>query len=162
MHRILIPLSAAALLLSGCAGGGLDKRVLKLEDTVSQLDRKSAENDQRLRRLDNLDSDLDAIKAYFKEVREQVRAMRDDIVKLIDEQNLVVEKGRKEYLRILLRQKDMLDRMQKELDEAAKELNAPLPAAQAAVAAEPANPTLQSNNPQPPAAAPAAPAPAKE
>ena len=162
MPKIIIPLSAAALLLSGCAGSGLDKRVLKLEDTVSQLDRKSAENDQRLRRLDNLDSDLDAIKAYFKEVREQVRAMRDDIVKLIDEQNLVVEKGRKEYLRILLRQKDMLDRMQKELDEAAKELNAPLPAAQSAVAAEPATPTLQSNNPQPPAAAPAAPAPAKE
>lgn len=155
MIRIFIPAAALAVLLAGCASSRLDDRVLKLEDTVSRLDRKAAETDMRLGRLDALDSNAEAIKAYFREVREQVRSMRGDIVKLIDEQSLAVEKGRKEYLRILLRQKEMLDRMQKEVEMAARELNAPLPDAQSAVTAAPGEPALKSET------APA-PAPAKQ
>lgn len=136
---------AAMAFLTGCASNNLDQRIIKLEDTVSQLNRKVEETDQHVCRLDNLKSDVEAVKAYFKEVQEKVRAMRDDIVKLIDEQSLVVEKGRKEYLRILLRQKDMLDQMQKDVEKAAKELNAPLPDTPIAVTTEPDAPIMKSN-----------------
>jgi predicted transcriptional regulator len=92
--------------------------------------------------MDKLAVDMESVRAYFKDVSDRVSAMRTDIVGLIDDQRVRLDEGRKEYLRILHRQKDVLDSMSKDLDTAIKELEKETRKPEDTVAKEPLPPTL--------------------
>jgi conjugal transfer/entry exclusion protein len=65
--------------------------------------------------LKGMAADVDAVKAYFKQVSDSMRAMRDDMVRLLDEQSQRVEEGRQEYVRILQAQEQVLKGLLPEL-----------------------------------------------
>lgn len=108
---------------AGCTSLGVEQR-------VEALERQQAALDSRVKKLERFDADVEAVRAYFKQVSGKVRSMRDDIVALLDEQSLLVQEGRAQYIRVLRRQKQLLADMQAEIDRAVKELEKDLPEAE--------------------------------
>jgi chromosome segregation ATPase len=72
-------------------------------------------------------ADVDAVKVYLKQVAGRVREMRDEVVRILDEQNTKIDSGRKAYLDVLKRQRSVMDGTVQELERAIKELEKTLP-----------------------------------
>lgn len=129
--------------LAGCAETKLEKRVSALEMSVGRLETAAAKVDAQMNQLGKLSADLEAERAYFRDVKEYVRLMRDDTVTLIDDQRKKVEEGREEYLRILRREADLLQSLQGEVNAAMGELEKKPVAASVAVPQPPADPAFK-------------------
>jgi ABC-type transporter Mla subunit MlaD len=157
MRGILGAGAAAVLaaLLSGCASSKVNERLQGMEGTLAQVNASMSQMDQRLARLEQFSTDVDAVKSYSKDVSDRVRAMRDDTVRLLDEHRVLMEEGRDEYLRVLLQQKVMLNGMIREIDTAVRALEKRSPRPDAAVTPAPVLPVAP---PAPPPAKPAEPA----
>jgi len=155
-----------AVFVAGCAQQqALEGRVGMLETSVAKLDLTSKKVDAQMEQIGKLSADLEAERAYFKDVKDYVRLMRDDTVGLIDEQRKRVEEGRAEYLRILRRQKELMVSLQGEVDLAMTELEKKPAQAGATIPQPPATPAFKAGTPVPetkpsvePAAKPAQPA----
>jgi len=152
-ERLLLALAATGLLATGCAPKELERRIAVLEQSQAKLAQETAAATQKVQKLETLAADVDAVKAYFKEVSDKVRAMRDDIMRLLDEQSMRVDEGRQAYLRVLRIQEKTLQALLPMLDKAIKALEKKLPEARKAVAPPPAPPVLGTT----PAATPSAP-----
>jgi dsDNA-binding SOS-regulon protein len=116
---------AQCLLLSGCYSKRLsvvEARVSVLEASVLKMSEDSRAAAQRLSKIEGLSGDIEAVKAYNIRVMEYVRSMRDDIVKLLDTNRVIMEDGRREYLRILIRQQDLVKSMLIDIGKAIIEL----------------------------------------
>lgn len=152
LRRLALALSAASV-CAGCAPRGLQQRVAALEQNQTRLTKRAVAAEKGLADLQAFAADVEAVKAYFKQVADKMRAMRNDMVRLLDEQSMRVEEGRKEYVRILRSQEQVLQKMLPQPAKAIQTLEQKLPAAEEAVSGKPAAPALKST-PSPPVAPP--------
>jgi len=102
---------------------GLAGEVAALKTELAAVKGEAAAAVKSSKQAAGLAADIDAVKAYFKQVSDKVRSMRDDIVRLLDEQNVRIDEGRKAYLKVLQHQKQVLEATQAELDKAMKVLD---------------------------------------
>jgi hypothetical protein len=130
MTRCSRSLVLAILLAAGCAPKALQQRVARLEERTAAVEKD-------VNGLTTMAADVEAVKAYFKEVSDKVRAMRDDTIRMLDEQSLRVEEGRKEYLRILQMQEKVLEDLLPALKTAIQALEKELPPAEKSLAPPP-------------------------
>jgi len=128
----------------------LSKEVATLKTELAAVKQRAASADSTAttalnnsKQAAGLAADIDAVKAYFKQVSDKVRSMRDDIVRILDEQNLRIDEGRKEYLKVLEHQKKVLEATQVELDNAIKVLAPKPPPAEKGVSDAPPPPKMK-------------------
>jgi hypothetical protein len=131
-----------AILAVGCAPPGLESRLAQLEKQQRDLARRATAAEAELARLRNLGADVEAVKAYFKQVADRVRTIRDDMVRLLDEQSMRVEEGRQEYVRILRTQEQVLSKLVPEVAKAIQSLEKKLPQAGSTLPKGPEPPKL--------------------
>ena len=133
LRRLVLLIVIAGLACTGCAQV---QQIGKNQERIEEID-------SRIDKIEVISADLDAIKAYFKDVSTRTREMRDDMVGILDEQNVRVDEGRASYIKILQRQKEMLAGMQAEVDKAIQALNKELPVPAKAVSETPVAPALK-------------------
>lgn len=148
-------LAALSLLVAalGCAPRELTARLTQLEQEHAQLVQRTAAAEKRLAEFHAFAADIDAVKAYFKQVSDSLRSMRSDMVRLLDEQHQRVEEGRQEQIRVLRAQERIITQLLPEIARAIQALEKKLPQPNAAIPAPTEPPALPSE------AAPPSPAP---
>ncbi|NQT85355.1 hypothetical protein HQ560_01235 [bacterium] len=149
LRSALVPLVLAAVAAGGVPPA-MERRLATLEQQQADLVRRTATAEAAVERFKNLGADVEAVKAYFKQVADRVRGMRDDMVRLLDEQSLLVEEGRKEYVRILRVQEQVLSKLLPEVTKAIQSLEKKLPEAGATLPAAPPPPDLGATPGPPP------------
>jgi len=132
-----------AVLAAGCVPPDFEKRVAALERQQAALAQQAAAAAAAAERFKNLGADVEAVKAYFKQVADRVRTMRDDMVRLLDEQSMLIEEGRSEYIRILRAQEKVLSDLLPELSKAIAKLDKKLPDADGTIPKAPATPGVR-------------------
>jgi hypothetical protein len=106
----------------GCTSARLKRRVAIVENRATEVE-------QNLAKLRQLPADVAASRAYVKDVSDEMKDMRREMVGMLDEQNLKVEQGRREYVRVLTYQKMALSALQVELDKLIEKVEGQLPQA---------------------------------
>jgi len=144
-RAIMILSAGLSLVCLGCLNSEARRRLETLENKQAQLREDFDGIGSKLDTVDRmgqLAADLEAVKAYFKEVSDRMRVMRHDVVTALDEQNARIEEGRREYVKVLKRQQVMLAYMQQEIERALKELEKTPPEADKTVTEEAPQPKL--------------------
>ena len=127
-RRMALGIIVVALACVGCTSARLKRRVAIVENRATELE-------QSLAKLRQLPADVAASRAYVKDVSDEMKDMRREMVGMLDEQNLKVEQGRREYVRLLTYQKTALGALQAELDKLIKQVEGQLPQATEGTAA---------------------------
>jgi predicted nuclease with TOPRIM domain len=127
---VLVPLVA------GC--GGLGKRVESLESRDRDLEQQVEKLRATVASLEKLPQEVGSAKAYASQVTEKVKAMRAETVRMLEEQRVLAESGREEYLRILRREQELLKGLEGEMQVAIDELQKKSPSPERVIGREPA------------------------
>jgi len=125
----------------------LTQRFATVEQSQAALAARAAAAEDKLARLQGIAADIEAVKAYFKQVEDSIRSLRADTVILLDEQRARVDEGREEYLRILRGQEQLLRGILPQLGEAIQKLQQKLPESEGRLAEAPAFPELHGSAP---------------
>jgi len=126
MFRAL-PVLAIALACAACAPRKLVERVTLLEERNDQLTARTTSLEKKMTRVEALVDEVEAAKAYTREVADKLTAIRDRYARLLDEQNQRIDDGRKAYISVLQAQRVSLQQRLRELDRAIADLHAPPP-----------------------------------
>lgn len=159
---IFLSLTISAF-LGGCASvsdmNNAKSDVATLKAQLAKLEERYQRTETRVDGFKGLSADVEAVRTYFLDVKNTVKQMRDDTVRILDEQRVAIDQSRKTYLKLLKNQQEMLDKVIKDMDKFLADTDT-------GVAREPA-PATKISGTEPstpaPAAKPApAPAPATE
>jgi hypothetical protein len=107
-------LLAVAVLCAGCV---TTEEFTALSGRVSGIDKRVGAVERGVKDLGGLNADVDAIRAYFLEVKNRVAEMRDDTVRLLDEQRVSIDETRAVYIKALKEHQASLEGVIKELEK---------------------------------------------
>lgn len=121
-RRMALSIIVVGLACVGCTSARLKRRVAIVENRATEVE-------QNLAKLRQLPADVAASRAYVKDVSDEMKDMRREMVGMLDEQNQRVEQGRREYVRLLTYQKTALSALQVDLDKLIEKVEGQLPQA---------------------------------
>jgi septal ring factor EnvC (AmiA/AmiB activator) len=151
MRGTMVTLLLAAIACAGCATkeevemmrSDIAAFKSQVSDDTKAMRSHMTSLDKRTQVVSVLQADLQAVKSYFKQVADKVRMMRDDVVKILDEQNMKIDGTRRTQIRLLLHQKKLMEASLVEIDSAMKVLQKALPDPAGSVTKEPPRPPIK-------------------
>jgi predicted nuclease with TOPRIM domain len=109
----------------------LEARVKTFEKEASLLEEKVTNLQGRVKNVagipEKLLADVDANREYTKAVRNDLRAMRDKTVQMLDIQNKRIAEGRKAYVQVLEKEMTLLTGKLEQMKQAVAELEKEMP-----------------------------------
>jgi len=116
-----VALIAGAALASGCA---TKSEVELIRKDIAAIRSQMVGLEKKAEAVPALQEELSSAKTYFKKIADDMARMRNDVVRMLDEQNLRIDGTQQTQIRLLQHQKTILYQALAEIDKAMRELQA--------------------------------------
>lgn len=124
MYRLMRTLGLAVILValfSGCVSTKnfelLQAEVRDVDAEVEMVGSNLRNTNERIDSLKSLTADVEAVRTYFLEVKENVRQMRDETILLLDEYRVGIEETRGAYISALKGQQQTIQGVIEKLEQ---------------------------------------------
>jgi predicted nucleic acid-binding Zn-ribbon protein len=121
MRIFIVGLIAVAALASGCA---TKSEVELIRKDIAAIRSQMVGLEKKAEAVPALQKELSSAKTYFKKIADDMARMRNDVVRMLDEQNLRIDGTQQTQIRLLQHQKTILYQALAEIDKAMRELQA--------------------------------------